>query len=90
MAQVLEAVHCPAQAVVVLQDVLKGGQQTTAAASSPGHVTGAARVVLQVSERRRVEGLLSAAQASARRLKTPHHYKLLGVAQSASEEEVRK
>lgn len=65
MAQVLEAVHRPAQAVVVLQDVLKAPHPQQALQDQPGHqahISEAAAVQLTQSERRKVEGMLAAAQ----------------------------
>ncbi|WIA36306.1 hypothetical protein OEZ86_007631 [Tetradesmus obliquus] len=93
MAQVLEAVHRPAQAVLVLQNVLKAPHPHQPLQDTPGHqahISEAAAVALSQAERRKVEGMLAAAQVAARRHKTPHHYKLLGLKSSASEDEIKK
>jgi hypothetical protein len=65
MAQVLEAVHRPSQAVVVLQNVLKAPHPHQPLQDTPGHqahVSEAAAVQLTQAERRKVEGMLAAAQ----------------------------
>eukprot|EP00775_Hariotina_reticulata_P006661 gene6661-6885_t len=93
MAQVLEAIHRHDQAVVVLQDVLKGPAAVASAAEQQAgvhHLPGAAAVKLDAAERRRFESLLAAAQAAARRQKVPHHYKVLGLKLTATEDEIKK
>jgi hypothetical protein len=65
MAQVLEAVHRPEAAVVVLQNVLKAPHPQQALQDTPGHqatISEAAAVQLTQPERRKVEGMLAAAQ----------------------------
>jgi hypothetical protein len=65
MAQVLEAVHRPEQAVVVLQNVLKAPHPHQPLQDTPGHqahISEAAAVALSQPERRKVEGMLAAAQ----------------------------
>jgi hypothetical protein len=64
MAQVLEAVHRPEQAVVVLQNVLKASHPHQPLQDTPGHqahISEAAAVALSQPERCKVEGMLAAA-----------------------------
>lgn len=92
MATILEAVHRHAQAVVVLQDVLKAPhtQQHSSDKPGSGHVSDVAAVQLSQAERRRFEGMLTAAQAAVKKQKTPDHYKVLGVASTATDDEIKK
>lgn len=92
MATLLEAVHRPAQAVVVLQDVLKAPRADTGNTDKPGsgHVSENASVSLSPAERRKFESMLAAAQANVKKQKTPDHYKVLGVASTASDDDIKK
>jgi len=90
---VLEVIRRHDQAVVVLQDVLKGPAAVASAAEQQAgvhHLPGAAAVKLDAAERQRFESLLAAAQAAARWQKVPHHYKVLGLKPTATEDEIKK
>lgn len=91
MATILEAVHRPAQAVVVLQDVLKPPRdQRNGHKPGSGHVSEVAAVQLSQAERRKFESMLTAAQTAVKRHKTPDHYKVLGVTCIATEDDIKK
>lgn len=60
----LEALHRPAQAVVVLQDALKGAANSVDPATAPGHqlTHGAAALQLSATDRHKFEAMLATAQ----------------------------